>query len=94
MGGIGNQHEFGELRCDENEIAENIWHYGILSAAFSLLLSPEIVGSVAIILGAYQMKMEPDRSFGLIVVVLGIVCMLIGIYVTSYLLLINLIIRS
>ncbi|WXG44232.1 MAG: hypothetical protein WED04_09385 [Promethearchaeati archaeon SRVP18_Atabeyarchaeia-1] len=61
---------------------------GILSAILSILLLPEVFGSAAIILGAYQMRKDPDISFGMTVVVLGIICMLAGIYYTAYPLLI------
>jgi hypothetical protein len=64
---------------------------GILSAVLSLMFLSEIFGSAAIILGAYQMKSEPSSSFGMIVVVLGIICMLAGIYFFAYPLLIDLI---
>jgi uncharacterized membrane protein HdeD (DUF308 family) len=44
----------------------------------------EIFGSAAIILGAYQVKREPEASFGIIVVILGIICLLAGIFLTAY----------
>lgn len=66
-------------------------NFGILSAVASLLLLSEIFGSVAIILGAYAWKDEPESRTGIIVVILGIVCMLVGIYFTAYPLVINLI---
>jgi hypothetical protein len=66
-------------------------NFGILSAVVSLLLLSEIFGSIAIILGAYAWKEEPDSRLGITVVVLGIICMLVGIYVTAYPLVISLI---
>lgn len=59
---------------------------GILCAIISLLVIPEIFGSAAIILGAYVWRMERDenRSRGLILIILGIVTMLVGLYYTSY----------
>jgi membrane-bound ClpP family serine protease len=47
---------------------------------------PEIFGSAAIILGAYAWRMERDenRNRGLLLIILGIVAMLVGIYYTSY----------
>jgi uncharacterized membrane protein YeaQ/YmgE (transglycosylase-associated protein family) len=63
---------------------------GIVSAFLSLLIVPEIFGSVAIILGAYTWKREQGRR-GLFIIILGIVCMLVGIYFTSYFALIDLV---
>jgi hypothetical protein len=59
---------------------------GFISAFLGLLVVPEIFGSVAIILGAYTWRRERDGSqnMGLIVLVLGIICMMVGIYYTSY----------
>jgi hypothetical protein len=59
---------------------------GLLSAFVSLVILPEIFGSMAIILGAYAWRMERDhsRSFGLVVLVLGIAFMIAGIYFTAY----------
>jgi membrane-bound ClpP family serine protease len=47
---------------------------------------PEIFGSVAILLGAYAWRMEGpnSRNLGLVVIIAGIICMLVGIYLTSY----------
>ena len=59
--------------------------YGLISAILSLFIVPEIFGSVAIILGAYAWKNERNGSnIGLYIVILGIICMLVGIYFTSY----------
>lgn len=59
--------------------------YGLISAILSLFIVPEIFGSVAIILGAYVWKNEQSNSNnGFYIVILGIICMLIGIYFTSY----------
>jgi hypothetical protein len=63
---------------------------GIVSAFLSLLIVPEIFGSVAIILGAYAWKREQGRR-GLFIIIFGIVCMLVGIYFTSYFALIDLV---
>lgn len=59
---------------------------GFISAVLSLLIVPEIFGSVAIILGAYIWRRERDDSqnLGLTIVILGIICMLVGLYFTSY----------
>ena len=63
---------------------------GLLCSFLSMVVVPEIFGSIAIILGAYVWKTEPGRNRGLGVVVLGILFMLIGIYFTSYFALIDL----
>jgi uncharacterized membrane protein HdeD (DUF308 family) len=62
------------------------FNIGILCAIISLVVLPEIFGSAAIILGAYAWRMERDenRNRGLLLVILGIVAMLVGIYYTSY----------
>ncbi len=62
------------------------FYIGIFCAFISLLVVPEIFGSAAIILGAYVWRMERDenRNRGLVLIILGIVAMLVGIYYTSY----------
>jgi hypothetical protein len=68
------------------------WFFaGLLCSFLSLMVVPEIFGSMAIILGAYVWKVEPSSNRGLVVLVLGILFMLIGIYFTSYFALIDLI---
>lgn len=57
---------------------------GIASAAFGLFVLPELLCSFAIIMGAYVWRREAGkRNRGLGVVILGIVCMLVGLYFTS-----------
>ena len=65
---------------------------GLLCAFLSLIIVPEIFGSAAIIFGAYVWRMERDdsRNRGLMVLILGIIFMITGIYFTSYLTLGNL----
>lgn len=65
---------------------------GLISAFLSLFIIPEVFGSAAIILGAYTWRMERDgsRNRGLIVLIIGIIFMLVGIYFTSYFALIDL----
>jgi len=60
--------------------------FGLLCAFLSLIIVPEIFGSIAIIFGAYVWRIERDdsRNYGLIVLILGIIFMIIGIYFTSY----------
>jgi membrane-bound ClpP family serine protease len=62
------------------------FNIGILCAIISVVVLPEIFGSAAIILGAYAWRMERDenRNRGLLLIILGIVAMLVGIYYTSY----------
>jgi hypothetical protein len=62
------------------------FNVGISCAIISLFVIPEIFGSAAIVLGAYAWRMERDekRNRGLLVIILGIVAMLVGIYYTSY----------
>jgi ketosteroid isomerase-like protein len=55
---------------------------GFISAFLSLLIVPEILGPVAIILGAYIWR-KKQGNLGLIVLILGIICMIVGIYFTS-----------
>ena len=62
---------------------------GSICAAVSLFVLPEVFGSVAIVLGAYTWKLE-EGNRGLMVLVLGIVFMLVGIYFTSSFALIDL----
>jgi hypothetical protein len=60
-------------------------HIGIavICAIVGLIIFPEIFDSVAIILGAYAWKRQ-QGNVGLYVVILGIACMLIGIYFTAF----------
>jgi membrane-bound ClpP family serine protease len=62
------------------------FYIGLLCAFISLLVVPEIFGSAAIILGAYTWRMERDgnRNRGLVLIIIGIVAMLVGIYYTAY----------
>jgi hypothetical protein len=54
----------------------------VICAITGLFLFPEIFDSIAIILGAYAWKKQEGNA-GLYVVILGIACMLIGLYFTS-----------
>ena len=58
---------------------------GLICAFASLFVVPEILGSVAIILGAYTWRLDSyeNKSRGLFLVILGIIAMLVGIYYTS-----------
>ena len=58
---------------------------GVICAFVSLFVLPEILGSAAIILGAYTWKLDSNenRSRGLVLIIFGIVAMLVGIYYTS-----------
>jgi membrane-bound ClpP family serine protease len=55
---------------------------GFISAVLSLFIMPEVFGSVAIILGAYTWKREQGNR-GITIVILGIICMIVGIEVTA-----------
>jgi membrane-bound ClpP family serine protease len=59
---------------------------GLLCAFLSLIIVPEILGSIAIVFGAYvwRMEREDSRNRGLIVLILGIIFMITGLYFTSY----------
>lgn len=59
---------------------------GALCAIVGLFVLPEILCSAAIILGAYAWKREQGNR-GLYIVILGIVCMLVGLYFTALFLL-------
>lgn len=56
---------------------------GVISAILSLFIVPEIFGSLAIILGAYIWRREQGNR-GIGILILGIICMLVGLYFTSY----------
>ncbi len=67
-----------------SDVVRRYGNYGLLCAVLSLFILPEIFGSAAIILGAYAWKKDVSGSNrGLYVVILGIICMLVGIYLTS-----------
>jgi ribosomal protein L40E len=55
---------------------------GVISAIISLLVLPEVFGSAAIILGAYTWRKEQGNR-GIGIVILGIICMIVGIEVTA-----------
>lgn len=57
--------------------------FGIISAILGLFILPEILGSAAIILGAYTWRKQ-QGNFGLYVLILGIICVIVGIEVTAY----------
>jgi hypothetical protein len=55
---------------------------GFISAVLSLFIVPEVFGSATIVLGAYTWRRE-QGNLGLIVLILGIICMIVGIEVTA-----------
>lgn len=55
---------------------------GIASAFLALFIVPEIFGSIAVIMGGMVWKRE-EGNRGLAIIVAGLVCMMIGIYITS-----------
>jgi hypothetical protein len=54
-----------------------------ICAIFGLFVFPEIFDSVAIVLGAYAWKKQQGNT-GLYVVILGLICMLVGMYFTAF----------
>jgi ketosteroid isomerase-like protein len=56
---------------------------GFISAIVSLFILPEIFGSVAIVLGAYAWRRERG-NLGIILVIVGILCMIVGIEYTAF----------
>jgi hypothetical protein len=60
-------------------------HIGIafICAILGLFIFPEIFDSVAIVLGAYAWKRQQGNT-GLYVMILGIACLLIGMYLTAF----------
>jgi len=48
-----------------------------------LFVMPEMLGTLAIMLGAYTWKRERGNR-GLYVLLIGIACMLMGLYFTTY----------
>jgi hypothetical protein len=55
----------------------------ILCAIIGLVVFPEIFDSLAIVLGAYAWKRQ-QGNVGLYIVILGIACLLIGMYFTAF----------
>lgn len=56
---------------------------GITVAIIGLFFFPEIFDSITILLGAYAWRSEPGNR-GLAVVIIGIVFMIVGIYITAF----------
>ena len=73
------------LSRSQNRRASLYFEVGLICAFASLFVVPEILGSVAIILGAYTWRLESgeNKSRGLFLIILGIIAMLVGIYYTS-----------
>jgi len=59
---------------------------GIICSIIAIFILPEIFGSAAIILGGYAWRLEysESKNRGLIVIIIGIITMLVGIYYTSF----------
>jgi hypothetical protein len=67
------------------DLSKRYANWGFICAVASLFIVPEIFGSIAIILGAYAWKLEPgDTKHGRDILILGIVCMFVGLYSTSF----------
>jgi ketosteroid isomerase-like protein len=58
---------------------------GLISAALGLLVIPEVLCSLTIILGAYSWR-NRQGNLGLIILIIGIICMIVGIEVTALIL--------
>jgi len=74
-------------------IKNNVGKLVVLSGIFavlSLIILPEIFGSLTIMLGAYVWRRE-QRNRGGLIVVLGIICLLVGLFFTASFALIDLI---
>jgi ketosteroid isomerase-like protein len=56
---------------------------GFISAVLGLFMLPEIFGSVAIVLGSYTWRRERG-NLGIILVIVGIICMIAGIELTTF----------
>jgi membrane-bound ClpP family serine protease len=56
---------------------------GVVSAILGLFVLPEVLGSAAIILGAYTWRKEQGNR-GIGIVIFGIICMLVGLYYTAF----------
>jgi len=70
-----------KMESDRNEY---YFILGIGSAAIGLFFLPELLDSLAIVAGAYLWRREAgERNRGLGIVILGILCMLVGLYFTS-----------
>ena len=68
----------------ESDRNEYYFILGIGSAAVGLFFLPELLDSLAIVVGAYVWRREAgERNRGLGIVILGILCMLVGLYFTS-----------
>jgi ketosteroid isomerase-like protein len=63
-------------------MTRNFATLGFISAILSLFAFPEIFGSLAIVLGAYEWRRQQGNR-GIIIVILGIICMLAGLYFTA-----------
>ena len=55
----------------------------VLLAILGLFIFPEVFDSAAIILGAYIWRNQKGNT-GLYIIILGIVCMLVGLYLTAF----------
>jgi hypothetical protein len=65
--------------------------YSIIASILSLIVTPEIFGTAAIILGAYTWRKERDSNRGLYALIFGIACLYVGLVFTSFFALVDLI---
>ena len=55
----------------------------IICAMVSLFILPEIFASATILIGAQTWKDSPDRTTGRNLVIVGIICMIIGLEISA-----------
>jgi membrane-bound ClpP family serine protease len=72
-----------QLHPPEMGMARKFFILGSISVILSLYVVPEVFGSVAILLGAYTWRKEQGNR-GISIVILGIICMIVGLYFTAY----------
>ncbi len=70
----------------KRNIVRLLFSWGLVCSFVSLVIAPELFGSMAILLGAYTWRLEryDSRNSGLIILILGLVFMFVGILFTSY----------
>jgi hypothetical protein len=75
----------GPYYSSAGDLSRRYANWGSICAIASLFIFPEIFGSMTIILGGYAWKLEPSNSnHGRNIMILGIICMLMGLYFTSF----------
>jgi len=69
-----------------NRSASLYLNVGIACAFISLFVVPEILGSAAVILGAYVWRLDcnESRNRGVLLIIFALVAMFIGLFYTSF----------